>query len=288
MSGTAPTPRNQFSFSRLKTFHQCPLRYRYRYLKGMREAFRSIESFLGSTVHSVLEWLYERRSDGELPELETVHQTFAREWESGWSDDVAVIKTATATDDSFRLGREMLIRFHDEVFFKDRSETLALEQRFSVKLSPEVVFTGIADRVGRTEHGRLFVVDYKTSSRRGTAAEFSEGLQAPLYTSCAMRHHDASEALAGYHYLRLGATSWHRVTRGRGEELLRRFLELVDEVRGAAEFPARPSVLCAWCGFNAICPSAEIPRGLEGGQRVADRNLLPVDPPHDTVERGSA
>jgi RecB family exonuclease len=275
MSETAPTPRNQFSFSRLKTYHQCPLRYRYRYLKGMREAFRSIESFLGSTVHSVLEWLYERRDAGESPDIAAVHTDFANRWEASWSDDVAVIKTATVADDSFRLGREMLAGFHDGVFLQDRSETIALEQRFSVKLSPEVVFTGIADRVGRTEHGRLFVVDYKTSSRRGTPAEFSEGLQAPLYTSCAIRHHDAEEAMAGYHYLRLATTSWHRVTRARGEELLRRFLELVDEVRGAAEFPAQPSVLCAWCGFNAICPAAEVPAGLEGGQRTANEILLP-------------
>ena len=121
----------------------------------------------------------------------------------------------------------------------------------------------------------MFVVDYKTSSRRGTAAEFSEGLQAPLYASCALAGTDDDEALAGYHYLRLGATSWHRVTRSRAEELLNRFRCLADETRAASDFPARPSVLCAWCGFNAICPEADVPSAFDGGRRFANDRLLP-------------
>lgn len=271
----APTPSNQFSFSRIKTFQQCPLRYRYRYLKGLREAFRSIESFLGSTVHLVLEWLYAERHGTSSPELGEALEEFARRWEASWSGDVAVIKTSTTAEDAFRLGREMVARFHRETFAQDRSETIALEQRFSVRLGRKAVFTGIADRVGRTENGRLFVVDYKTSSRRGTSAEFSEGLQAPLYASCALRAVEDEEALAGYHYLRLGSTSWHRVTRSRADELLGRFRELVDEARAATEFPARPNILCAWCGFNAVCPEAEVQPSLDGGQRLAMERLLP-------------
>jgi RecB family exonuclease len=275
MPTTAPTPSNQFSFSRIKTFHQCPLRYRYRYLKGMREAFRSIESFLGSTVHSVLEWLYGRRNDSSSPSLEAALDQFALEWETSWSENVAVIKSETTAPESFRLGREMVARFHRGTFASDASDTIALEQRYSIRLGPDAVFTGIADRVGRTENGRLFVVDYKTSGRRGTAAEFSEGLQAPMYASCALRLEPDDEALAGYHYLRLGATSWHRVTAARADELVHRFRELVSEVRSATEFPARPGILCAWCGFNAVCPAAEVPSHLDGGRRLANDQLPP-------------
>lgn len=280
MTGTAPTPRNQFSFSRLKTLHQCPLRYRYRYLKGMREAFRSIESFLGSTVHEVLEWLYGQRTDTSTPDLSAVLEDYAARWEASWSNDVAVIRVSDSADHSFRLGREMLSQFYRETFTRDSSVTIALEQRFSVRLDSNLIFSGIADRVGRTEHGRLFIVDYKTSSRKGTPSEFSEGLQAPLYASCALRSYDGDEALAGYHYLRHGSTSWHRVTRPRAEDLLKRFRELSTAACEATEFPARPGVLCAWCGFNAVCPSAQVPPALSGGQRLAASSLLPgAEPP---------
>jgi putative RecB family exonuclease len=279
--GTAPTPRNLFSFSRVKTFHQCPLRYRYRYLKGMREAFRSIESYLGNVVHEVLEWLYEERHNTGSPNIDAALDRFAHQWQYSSNDNVAVVRTDDDPDGYFRIGREMLERFHRGTFQRDRSETLALEQRFSLRLSPEIAFTGIADRVGRTEKGLLFVVDYKTSKSEGDSSEFSEGLQAPLYAACALGHHDETEALAGYHYLRHGTTRWHRISRAMGESLKDRFLSLAEGVIAAAEFPARPGILCAWCGFNAVCPSAEVPVDLSGGQRIAERILIGDSPPEN-------
>lgn len=273
----APTPSNNFSFSRVKCFHQCPLRYRWRYLEGRRDAFRSIESFLGTTVHDVLEWLYSQRDEGADPDENAMFETFARLWAEGRDGSIAIIRIGEEDETYLRLGREMLGRFLHDTFARDRSTTIALEQRLSVRLSPLVLFTGFADRVGRTEAGRLFVVDYKTSRSQGNEEEFSEGLQAPLYAACVLDHHDEREALAGYHYLRHGSTRWQLIERARAHELLQRFLELVHQVEAAAEFPARPGVLCAWCGFNAHCPSADVSESLSGGLRLAEamgRRLL--------------
>ena len=271
MLDVAPTPRNLFSFSRVKTFHQCRLRYRYRYLKGLRESFRSIESYLGNVVHDVLQWLYEQRLDGASPNLPATLEEFADRWSGSWTDQVAIIRLSETADGSYRTGREMLEGFHRRIFQRDRSHTLALEQRYSVRLSPDVVFTGFADRVGRTERGRLFVVDYKTSRTEGDESEFSEGLQAPLYAACALDRHGEAEALAGYHYLRPGRTRWQPVDRHRAHRLLQRFLDLAEQANAAAEFPASPGILCAWCGFNHLCPSARVPDDLSGGLQHALR-----------------
>lgn len=266
-----PNPSNLYSFSRLKTFRQCPLRYQFRYLQGLKEAFRSIESFLGNAVHDVLEWLYAERERTGSPGEEAMLEKFAESWMQRWDDEVAVVRLDDEEETYLRLGREMLARFHGEVFARDRSETVALEERLSRRLSPEVVFTGFADRVGRTESGRLFVVDYKTSRSEGDDSEFSEGLQAPLYAACILENHDAVEVLAGYHYLRHGSTRWREIDGDTGHRLLSRFLELVLEAEASAEHPARPGILCAWCGFNAICPDAEVPESLSGGRRVAEK-----------------
>lgn len=263
--GGAPTPRNQFSFSRVKTYFQCPLRYRYRYLKGFKEIFRSIESYLGSVVHDVLEWMYSERERSESPSLEAALQLLADRWTSGFSDEITVIRIGDNSDTYLVTGREMLERFHRSTFSRDRSQTVALEQRLHHRLSDEIVFTGFADRIGRTGTGRLFVVDYKTSKKQGDPSEFSEGLQAPLYAACAMQNHDEDEALAGYHYLRHESTRWQSVDATRARQLLERFRELAAEVNAATEFEPRPGVLCAWCGFNAICPAAEVPATLSGG-----------------------
>ena len=115
------------------------------------------------------------------------------------------------------------------------------------------------------------MIDYKTSKSEGNGSEFSEGLQAPLYAACVLRHHDEEEALAGYHYLRHGTTRWQQVDRDRATDLLNRFLELVEETNSAADFPARPGILCAWCGFNAEFPAADVADRFSGGLHHAEK-----------------
>jgi RecB family exonuclease len=264
-TGRAPTPRNQFSFSRIKTFHQCPTRYRYRYLKGLKEAFRSIESHLGSVIHDVLEWLYDERENGSSPSLAAALEFLTDRWSAGLGDEVTVIRCSDRVDDYLVTAREMLERFHRGAFQRDRSQTIALEQRMSYRLSETIVFTGFADRIGRTDTGRLFVVDYKTSKKEGDPTEFSEGLQAPLYAACAMERHDEGEALAGYHYLRHDRTRWQMIDAARAEQLLDRFHQLASSAQQATEFEPRPGILCAWCGFNTVCPAADVPPALSGG-----------------------
>ncbi len=271
--GRKPTPKNQFSFSRLKSFDHCPFKYKLRYLKGLKEAFRSIESYLGNTVHDVLEWMYVARRDGSSPDITAVLEHFDEQWRQEWPEDLAVVRSSDGPDSYFRLGREMLERFFNEVYVQDRSETLELEQRCTARLSERVVFTGFADRVGRTTAGTLFVVDYKTSKRAGDPSEFSEGLQALLYAACALDRHGEDSALAGYHYIRLGTSNWHDVDRDRARQVLNRFLHLAEATLDATEFPAQPGVLCAWCGFNHICTFAAVPDGLNGGQSLARENL---------------
>ena len=267
----APTPGNVYSFSRIKCLHQCPLRYRYRYLQGLKEAFRSIESFVGNTVHDTLEWLYAERHRGREPDESAMLDRFATSWTENRDDAVAIVRIDDSEESYLKTGREMLIRFFRETFARDRSETVALEQRLTVRLSDAVVFTGFADRVGRTEQGRLFVIDYKTSKNEGNGSEFSEGLQAPLYAACVLGDRGEEEVLAGYHYLRYGTTRWQQVDGDRAAQLLERFLDLANEADAVGEFPARPGILCAWCGFNALCPAADVPERFSGGLRHAER-----------------
>ena len=40
-----------YSYSRITTFEQCARRFRYRYVDGIKEAFRGVEAFMGQQVH---------------------------------------------------------------------------------------------------------------------------------------------------------------------------------------------------------------------------------------------
>jgi putative RecB family exonuclease len=216
--------------------------------------------------------MYAERHRGREPAEGELLERFATNWNEGRDDTVAIIRIDDSEESYVKKGREMLIRFFRETFARDRSETVALERRLTARLSDDVVFTGFADRVGRTEQGRLFVIDYKTSKSEGNGSEFSEGLQAPLYAACVLGDYGEDEVLAGYHYLHHGTTRWQQVDGERAAQLLDRFLDLANEAAAVGEFPAQPGILCAWCGFNAQCPAAEVPERFSGGLRRAERD----------------
>jgi len=267
-----PTPAAVFSFSRVKTFAQCPLRYRYRYVEGLEEAFTSVEAALGKAVHAALEWLYAGRGAGREPGPGEAVAAFDRAWEEATGPRVAVVRAGETAAAYAARGREMVARFAAGVFARDRSRTVALERRVSVRLAEDVVFTGIADRIGRTQGGRLFVVDYKTAASGGAWPEHENGLQARLYAAALLAGHPEEDGvLAGFHYLASGETRWERVPRAAAPGVWARFLELAREALAATEFPARPGVLCAWCGFNHRCPAARVPEELAGGLELARR-----------------
>jgi putative RecB family exonuclease len=222
-------------------------------------------------VHDVLEWMYAERHRGREPAESGLLDRFATNWNENLDDTVAIIRIDDPEESYLKRGREMLIRFFRETFARDRSETVGLERRLTIRLSDEVVFTGFADRIGRTEQGRIFVIDYKTSKNEGNGSEFSEGLQAPLYAACVLGDYGEDEALAGYHYLQHGTTRWQQVDLESATRLLGRFLDLANEAAATGEFPARPGILCAWCGFNAQCPAAEVPERFSGGLHHAER-----------------
>lgn len=266
----APGTDGPFSFSRIATFRQCPLRYRYRYLEGLEEAFRPVETFLGSIVHDVLEWVYRERDGGAPPPPEAAAERFAALWAGRWTDDIAVVRVNETPERYRGRGLAMVQRFVREVLPRDRSETTGLERRFTRRLGDGLLFTGIADRTGRTAAGTPFVVDYKTSARGPRAGQPVDGLQARLYAACLLDETPAaSEARAGFHYLATGRTRWETLRREEVPAVWERFGSLVREIVGAAEYPPRPGTLCAWCGFNGRCPAARVPGRLSGGLRLA-------------------
>ena len=55
-----------YSYSKLNTFKQCPLKFKFRYIdKIIPKIERTIEAHLGSVVHETLEWIYKQVKKAE-------------------------------------------------------------------------------------------------------------------------------------------------------------------------------------------------------------------------------
>lgn len=245
-----------FSFSRVTTFEQCARRYRYRYVDGVREAFQSIEAFMGQQVHAAVEWLFRQRDGGRTPAADEAVRYYVAAFDQAWSrarGGLKVIKQGTAVEDYRRSGAEMLSDFHKHRFLADRLETVGLEKHFVLEIRPGRRFQGFIDRLARDGDGTVHIIDYKTGGRPPIRFGGKDGDQLEAYAVAMFAETDADELVLQLEYLRNGSTQVRRIRRKETEETARRLGARIQVAAEATAFPPTPGTLCDWCGFNDLC-----------------------------------
>lgn len=255
MPAASPT----YSFSRVTTFEQCSRRFRYRYLDGVKEGFQGVEGFMGTQVHTAVEWLYERRGAGTVPTIEQAVAYYCDEWDrelAACSAPVRVVKTGIAMETYRRAGAEMLTRYYRERFLSDRLETVANEHHFVVTVGSRYEFQGFIDRLATDKDGVLYIIDYKTGSRVPKKFEGKEAEQLEAYAMAMFRQRDADEIELVLDFLKTGARLRRRILRAEAEEVEVRLDQRIGKAEEANVFPPTPGVLCGWCGYNDLCESA--------------------------------
>ena len=82
-----------YSHSRITTFENCPYKYKLKDIDRVEiEDFETVETFLGSLVHEVLEKLYKDPLNGKENSLEELLDFYEAQWERIWSPDIVVVK----------------------------------------------------------------------------------------------------------------------------------------------------------------------------------------------------
>ncbi|HPC10111.1 MAG TPA: PD-(D/E)XK nuclease family protein, partial [archaeon] len=99
-----------FSYSRIETFKQCPLKFKYNYLeKPEIPPSTTIESFLGTIVHSTLQKLYEDLKYSKLNSLEDLLNYYDKEWDSGYfKTQITIVKEGLSPENYKQTGKEFI------------------------------------------------------------------------------------------------------------------------------------------------------------------------------------
>jgi len=245
---------NRFSFSGISTFQSCPKSFEYHYIQELPEAFSSIEAHMGTTVHEVIRWVYERR-DGQKPDPSVVElkSQYTGIWKSALSETVKVIKKGRTSSDYFNLGFDLMVSFFQRVISADKSETFHLEHEFEIPLNDKVRYKGVIDRVSRQPDGTLRITDFKT----GRVKHPLDTLQLPSYAMYVFQQNPDQEIELCYEDLKEGRTVTVPFKREDADSVREKLIENISEIHKADVFDARPSMLCLWCGYNHICPKAQ-------------------------------
>ena len=164
MITVAPPPKRDYlSYSAVRTFQACPLRYRFRYIDGWPEDCVSSSLVFGSAIHAAVEFFFSQQLAGEeAPSLDELLDVYQQSWRDRSEQEVRFAKTETA-DSLHQLADRMLTAFLASDLTNQEGRILGVEEELRGELSPDLPdLLGRVDLLLETDDS-VIVQDFKTS-----------------------------------------------------------------------------------------------------------------------------
>ena len=192
-----------YSHSRLNTFEQCPLKFKYRYIDKIKpEIEKTIEAHLGNVVHDSLEWLYNSVKEIKIPTIDELITYFSIKWQDEFSKEILIVKKKLTEKDYFNNG----VRFLLDYYIKHRpfdDGTVECEKEISIELDENTKIKGFIDRlVHNIETGEYEVHDYKTGNFLPNQKQIDKDRQLALYSIAIKEiYGEDKKVILVWHYL---------------------------------------------------------------------------------------
>ena len=246
-----------YSYSKLSTFEQCQLKFKFRYLDYIQPDFEeTIESFLGKKVHKALQWIYTNSNSNidKNPELDDVISYFIESWNKDFNHEIK-ITNSLPVENYFNKGIRFIINYYTKNYpFKDN--TIALEKKIFINLGPEKNYQliGYIDRLVKNEN--IFEIhDYKTGYLK-SVKDLDNNSQLALY-SLAVKDsfENVEDIFLVWHFLGYNQEIRSKVILEDLEKLKKNTIELINKIESTLYFHPNPGKLCNWCEFQSKCPA---------------------------------
>jgi len=245
-----------YSHSKLSTFEQCSLKYKYKYIDKIEpEIKQTIEGFLGNIVHDVLEWIYINANKRTF-ELDDVVKKYAELWNEKYNSEIKIVKQEFDVEYYFNNGIRFLINyFLKHTPFKDN--TIATEKRIVIDLNSDgkYLVQGYIDRLVHNKENNVFEIhDYKTGAIK-SQSDLDKDRQLALYSLGVRKSFDNVEDVhLIWHFLNHDKQLSSKRTIEQLKQLKQEIITLIDKIESTTEFPSNPGCLCRWCEFQKTCP----------------------------------
>jgi len=240
-------PVNYLSYSRAETFQKCPLQYKYRYVLRIPVPPSAALSF-GDTIHKTLYAFYDQVKRKVVPKKDLLLKLFEHHWRSvGYKDKGYEEKMK-------KHGIELLEEFYDKGF-DPKTNVIALEQPFKIKMSSSLTLGGKIDRVDKTPEGKLEIIDYKTGSapkKRDPANDVQLSVYALAASEKGLYDQKPENVIVSFYFLE----GQEKISGSRSKEQLvqvRQEIQKTAEDIGTSTFSPTPGKHCDFCEFRLIC-----------------------------------
>lgn len=166
-------PRDYISFSAIRTYQQCPLRYFFRYVAGIPEETISASLVFGSAIHRAVEHHFRRLLETNSP---ATQDELLSEYRSEWQDQTRPVRfskddQAVSFDD---LANRMIEAFAQSSLAAPKGRILGIEESLRGEVVP-----GLPDLLGKVDliietASELVISDWKTSRSKYTPDQVDE------------------------------------------------------------------------------------------------------------------
>jgi RecB family exonuclease len=244
-----------YSYSSISSFDKCPKAFELKYVQNLPEAFSTIEQHMGRCVHAAINDAYASRLTGSSFSESRFCSCYDEHWNSEDLEEMRVVKRGAFRQSYHAEGNAMLRAFHSRVYSRDKSDSLLLEHRFQVQWEAgrkHYTYIGVIDRLEKPRSGAVALVDFKTGK---SVPDPRIDLQLQSYAIFAFQHVGSSEIELRFEDLRGMTRSTAVMQKAALSPAITRVAGKIDAIEAATSFPAKPSILCDWCGFNDRCRS---------------------------------
>lgn len=248
-----------YSHSRISSFENCPLRYRYRYIDEIKRDVEGVEAFVGKVVHEVLEALYTDPARARAAGAGAFIRLFQDIWQRRLTPAVRIVRENMTIEDYRALGARCVESFYRRHHPFEGGEVLGCEIKveFSLDREDRYRMLGFIDRVDRLAPGVLEIHDYKTGGLPRAGALKTDRQLALYEMAVRERWEDVKEVRHVWHYLAHEKEFVEIRTRDDLGRTRLATIKAIQSIEAMTEFPARRSPLCSWCEYRDICPEWE-------------------------------
>ncbi len=249
---------SNFSHSRIETFKQCKLRYKFRYIdKVLPPQEESVETFMGKLVHKALEKLYKDLKFEKPVTLEELIEWYNNEWKRKWNDNIVIVNKEYGEENYRKIGERCIKDYYRRYEPFNQSRTLGLEMKVKIPLDSEgkYVLTGYIDRLSYAGNGVYEIHDYKTGNSLPVKEYLQKDKQLALY-AIAVKHNyqDAKRVKLVWHFLANDKEYMIEKSDEELEALKKETIRMIEEILSEKDFKPSKSALCEWCEFRSVCP----------------------------------